>query len=184
MLLKGNLHAHTTCSDGKLTPQEVADVYRELGHDFIAFTDHDYLRGPRHHELLDAVATDLIVFRGVELTVFEKVHFHVIRIDGDDERLHVLCHVGDYFLRPEQIRQSLGPLAARFPLDAVEVTTKGVLDREFDVDDLGYPRIASDDSHTRDGCGRAWIEVDCERDRDSIIRAVKQGRFRNRYAGG
>jgi uncharacterized OB-fold protein len=26
MLPKGGLHTHTTCSDGKLTPQEVADA--------------------------------------------------------------------------------------------------------------------------------------------------------------
>ncbi len=43
MLLKGSLHIHTTCSDGEMTPQEVANAYAERGFDFIAFTDHDYL---------------------------------------------------------------------------------------------------------------------------------------------
>ena len=27
MLLRGQLHTHTTCSDGSLTPQEVAGIY-------------------------------------------------------------------------------------------------------------------------------------------------------------
>ena len=41
--LKGALHCHTTKSDGKLTPDEVLKVYRDLGFDFIALTDHDFL---------------------------------------------------------------------------------------------------------------------------------------------
>ena len=37
---KGNLHMHTTESDGKLTPAEAAALYAENGYDFIARTDH------------------------------------------------------------------------------------------------------------------------------------------------
>ncbi len=39
--LKGNLHLHTTASDGELTPQEAVDGYCEHGYDFLAITDHD-----------------------------------------------------------------------------------------------------------------------------------------------
>ena len=46
MLMKGCLHTHTTCSDGTLTPQQVALIYEEKGYDFIALTDHDYLLKP------------------------------------------------------------------------------------------------------------------------------------------
>ena len=35
MTLKGQLHTHTTFSDGTLTPQEVADIYAALGFDFL-----------------------------------------------------------------------------------------------------------------------------------------------------
>lgn len=37
---KGNLHMHTTLSDGKISPGEACDIYREKGYDFIAITDH------------------------------------------------------------------------------------------------------------------------------------------------
>ena len=37
---KGNLHMHTTESDGALTPAEAAALYAENGYDFIARTDH------------------------------------------------------------------------------------------------------------------------------------------------
>ncbi len=39
--LRGNLHLHTTVSDGELTPQEAVDGYSAQGYDFLAITDHD-----------------------------------------------------------------------------------------------------------------------------------------------
>lgn len=37
---RGNLHTHSTRSDGKLDPQEVCRRYHSEGYDFIALTDH------------------------------------------------------------------------------------------------------------------------------------------------
>lgn len=37
---KGNLHTHSTRSDGGLSPEEVATAYRTRGYDFLALTDH------------------------------------------------------------------------------------------------------------------------------------------------
>ncbi len=38
---KGNLHAHTTQSDGRFTPDETMRFYRDAGYDFLALTDHE-----------------------------------------------------------------------------------------------------------------------------------------------
>lgn len=37
---RGNLHTHSDVSDGALSPDETARVYREAGYDFVAITDH------------------------------------------------------------------------------------------------------------------------------------------------
>ena len=37
---KGNLHTHTTVTDGKKTPEEVISLYRAHGYDFLSLTDH------------------------------------------------------------------------------------------------------------------------------------------------
>ena len=37
---RGNLHAHSTRSDGTLSPENVCKKYREAGYDFVAVTDH------------------------------------------------------------------------------------------------------------------------------------------------
>lgn len=38
---KGNLHCHTTISDGNLTPEEVVDLYKSHGYSFLAISDHN-----------------------------------------------------------------------------------------------------------------------------------------------
>ena len=40
MWLKGNLHSHTTNSDGKPSPQERLDGYVNHGYDFLCLSDH------------------------------------------------------------------------------------------------------------------------------------------------
>jgi hypothetical protein len=37
---RGNLHTHSTLSDGKLQPEEVCRAYQDAGYDFLALTDH------------------------------------------------------------------------------------------------------------------------------------------------
>ena len=38
---KGNLHSHTTVSDGKMTPEQSVEVYKEHGYNFLALSEHD-----------------------------------------------------------------------------------------------------------------------------------------------
>ncbi len=73
-------------------------------------------------------------------------------------------------------------VSQRLPIDAVEITSKGFRTPEFDTEELPFSKVATDDSHTRAACGRAWIELDCPRDEDHIIRAVRNGDFWNCYA--
>ena len=92
MLLKGALHVHTTCSDGTLTIEQVLEVYSRLGFDFIALTDHDYLLRPGAYDCVPDKHNDMIIFKGVELTIFEKGYVHVNRITGERETLHIFNH--------------------------------------------------------------------------------------------
>jgi hypothetical protein len=64
--LKGNLHAHTTNSDGKASPQEVLDRYAELGHDFLMISDHDIYTSAEDHAKWDAKG--LILIPGNEIS--------------------------------------------------------------------------------------------------------------------
>jgi hypothetical protein len=37
---RGNLHTHSTHSDGALPPDQISRLYQEAGYDFVAITDH------------------------------------------------------------------------------------------------------------------------------------------------
>jgi hypothetical protein len=185
MYLKGQLHIHTTYSDGRLTPQQAADLYKRQGYDFIAITDHDHLLKPSYRAAVEEIKTDLIVFFGIELTVGTKLGYvHVSKIEGESEVLHTFNHPGDYGFTLKQTINCINDVAKQIHIDAVEVTHHGFYTPDYDIEEIAYPKVASDDSHTRLGCGRAWVELESERDKDSILRAIKSGDFMNGYARG
>jgi hypothetical protein len=45
--LRGNLHTHTTLSDGAREPQVVIDDYAKRGYDFLSVSDHDVYTDPK-----------------------------------------------------------------------------------------------------------------------------------------
>lgn len=59
---KGNLHSHTTNSDGKLTPWEAAELYKRNGYHFLCFSEHDKFTDYR--SLFDA--EDFLILPGLE----------------------------------------------------------------------------------------------------------------------
>lgn len=183
--MKGQLHIHTTCSDGKLTPQEVADVYERLGFGFIAYTDHDHLLKPDYRGVIEAVRTKLIVFSGIELTLLTRWGYvHVNQIEGDNEKIYIFNHPADSGLSIQQTLECIEDISLEYKIDAVEVTHMGFYTPEYDRDLIPYPKVATDDSHLSLACGRAWVEMDCNREKDSILRQIKGGWFRCCYAKG
>jgi len=48
---KANLHCHSTCSDGKLSPEQIKQEYMAKGYSIVAYTDHNCFKD--HSELAD-----------------------------------------------------------------------------------------------------------------------------------
>ena len=40
---KGNMHCHSTLSDGTFTPEELKAMYKGKGYSFLAITDHEHV---------------------------------------------------------------------------------------------------------------------------------------------
>ncbi len=66
---RGNLHTHSTVSDGELSPEEVVAAYRAQGYDFLALTDH-FL--PQY----DFRITDTRAFRNAQFTTLLGAELH------------------------------------------------------------------------------------------------------------
>jgi hypothetical protein len=107
---RGDLHMHSSRSDGREPPAHVAAACRRIGLDFMAVTDH-HLYAPSR-EAQDAFAglpVDLRIFRG------EEVHppgnpVHIINFGGSES-------VNDMFVQPgyaediDALARGFGPVA-------------------------------------------------------------------------
>ena len=118
--LRGNLHAHTTFSDGRHSVEEVVARYRDLGYDFLAITDHDDRVSEDYWFRLPAGDDRLIVLSGIELD-YRPLGQHVGRINGDRETLFVLNHPARYGLDVDEIVDRIRLIrAAGWPIEAME----------------------------------------------------------------
>lgn len=181
-VLRGNLHAHTTFSDGVRSPEALIAEYEALGYDFLAITDHEDRIPPEYWRALSRLSSRLLLFRGVELN-WPDFDQHVGRVMGDSETLHVLNHPARYKLSvAETVARRQTITREGFHLDAVEVTDTGLYRPLYDTEEIGLVRVATDDAHRPPHFGRAWIEVDAVRDRDAIIRAIRAGQVQRGFA--
>lgn len=76
--LRGNLHAHTTRSDGAREPQAVVDDYAGRGYGFLMLSDHDIYTGPEDHAALNS--RGLLLIPGNEIT---KGGSHLLHVGAD-----------------------------------------------------------------------------------------------------
>ncbi len=72
---RGNLHTHSTLSDGKLSPQQVCQLYRESGYDFLALTEH-------FMERYSYAIADTRPFRTADFTTLIGAELHTGRIEN------------------------------------------------------------------------------------------------------
>ena len=80
--LRGDLHVHTTRSDGREMPAIVCANYRRKGYDFIVITDHD-----RYYPSLEAIAAYNGVHTALNILPGEEVHLpgtnvHIVNAGG------------------------------------------------------------------------------------------------------
>jgi hypothetical protein len=176
--LKGSLHVHTHFSDGAHTPEEMIEAYQALEYDFVAITDHDYLIRPQYWEDIPDTRGDLIVFKGIELEYSPLRFQHIGKILGEEETLFIFNHPNQYGLSVAEVNRQIEVISRDMPIHCLEVTDKGVYTKMYDTPEIPLPKIASDDAHTFDMCGRAWVEVQSTRNRDAILQAIKKGNFR------
>jgi DNA polymerase (family 10) len=83
--LRGDLHMHTTATDGRATLEEMVEAARQRGHEYIAITDHskrvtmakglDARRLRAEWKAIDKLARKiegLTILKGIELDILEN----------------------------------------------------------------------------------------------------------------
>jgi predicted metal-dependent phosphoesterase TrpH len=133
-----DLHAHTTASDGSLSPAELVRHAREVGLNAVGVTDHDTIAG-WEEALVAGVAEGVEIVPGVELsTSYEGGRFHLLGyyIHTQSELIETLRQIqAARANRNDIIFGNLGRLGV--PLDEAEVRAYAGRDGQ-----LGRPHFA------------------------------------------
>ena len=81
--MKTDLHIHTNCSDGSLSPEQIVERACGAGLDAIAVTDHDNANGVER-AVLAARGKPLKVVAGIELSAYDRdMETHVLGLGID-----------------------------------------------------------------------------------------------------
>ncbi len=203
-LYKGNLHTHTTISDGVKNPEDTKTLYKEKGYDFIALTDH-WIYG----EGCENDKSALITLSGIEYHfgdnavsgVFHIVGFGMKKDPGvtrDDDVQTAIDKInshggGAILAHPAWSMNTHDMIMQYHGFTATEIYNS-VSDLPFNcrpysgivVDELaarGYilPLVADDDTHFHQGeMGKAYILVNLGKEEataERLIAAIKEGHF-------
>lgn len=201
--LKINLHMHTTCSDGRKTLEEAAEIYKKEGYDVVAITDHWAFR---KGEALCGLRT----ISGAEYNIgggnaCDGV-FHILGLGCSSEPQlnaeHKAQEIIDEIHRcgglailahPAWSLNTVQQTAALHGIDGTEiynsVSDAGESARPYSGDfvDIAacagqyYPLIADDDTHYYDGSDdtKAWIMLEASQDAsdEELLEAIRQGKY-------
>jgi hypothetical protein len=77
---KGNLHTHTTNSDGDSSPADVAAWYKDHAYHFLVLTDHNFLTDPAPLNTALAVPEKFLLIAGEEVT--SSAHSKPAHVNG------------------------------------------------------------------------------------------------------
>ena len=116
--LVGNLHTHTTASDGERDHQAVIDDYAGRGYGFLAITDHDIYTSLEDYEQYDAQG--MILVPGNEISANGPHVLHVgdaAWVAPHEDRQQVIDEVNEvgrwfYPFQPSQLARQFQPLSA------------------------------------------------------------------------
>jgi len=199
---RANLHAHTTASDGDLSPADAAAFYRRAGYDILAITDHWNVVEPASEH------PDFLLLSGLEYNVgraAQGTSYHIVGLDvssrgkvprrpeaGAQETIDAIrAASGEAFIAHPYwsglMASDITPLRGCF---AVEVYNTGC-DIEIlrgystvqwdDLLTLGWTcgALAVDDGHRHQhDHGGAWTMIRAEElSAPAVIEALRRGRY-------
>lgn len=127
-----DLHIHTTCSDGSMTPKEVIDEAFNNGVSVISIADHDTIDAYNEELFQYAESKNILVIPGVEIsTKTRKCGFHVLGYNFDIKNKNLIQQLSalrnarhDYLYNVSEKLNELGYVVNVSQLDQIEAVTK------------------------------------------------------------
>lgn len=198
IVLKANLHTHTTNSDGKFTPAQIIDMYKDAGYDVLNFSDHSVVNKVSEY---DGMGMTLI--SGIELHPMgpRGIRWHILAVGVKEDFANTMPVTGQEAVDSAIVSGAVVFCAHPYwcgftPAEVMQLeriagievynTSCRYIGKEFNMYvwdaclDAGklYNAVAVDDIHSGcDFCG-GWTMI-CAKSRDQkdIIDALKTGHF-------
>ena len=194
MWVRGDLHIHSTESDGKPSPREIVLEAINRGLNIISITDHDTFRGSLKAAKYarDIAGDELVVIIGAEVRVAEgdilvycsenpldripRTAVELIEEAHANNCITVAAHPYDL------VRKGVGDLVKNINIDAIEVfnahSPPNANEKALKVaKELNKPGIANSDAHILDEIGVAYTLYDVEElSPEAVIDAIRFGR--------
>ena len=157
-MFRADLHCHTTCSDGELSPQEVITKAKECGLTGLAITDHDTMEA---YAMAKVVAEEagILLGTGIELSAsfYEKsVHILGYAFDATSSALQTFC-VRQQLYRTERnhaILKRLRQLGMPIAEEELKGSSIGRMHIAKKAVEKGYVKTAKEAFHQYIGEGR------------------------------
>ncbi|HOK09462.1 MAG TPA: CehA/McbA family metallohydrolase [Candidatus Hydrogenedens sp.] len=193
---KGNLHTHTSISDGIYSPQETADKYASMGYQFLMFSDHDILT-----DITEVKVDGMVIIAGNEITIDGPHILHINarnKIEPYPDRQKVINNIiqnggfaiishpnweEDFNHCPQELLESwqnytgieiYNGIVRQLPGNP-SATDRWDLLLSKGIYVWGY---AHDDAHWEDNYGVAWNVVQVETlSFSNVLNALKKGCF-------
>jgi len=196
---RGNPHTHTSMSDGGRGLQEVRDLYKSCGYDFLFITDHNYAE-----ETSGYCIDGFLVLPGIEIdgTDSDKSYYHILGLDFKnaydpdtplEEGIELLFNTGAVVIlaHPHWSNNSFDD-CLKYPFHGIEIYN--YIGHTMNGKSSGLPHwdimlsrgkvvlgFASDDAHLTDRhphYGGGWITVNAPAlTADHVMAAVRSGNF-------
>lgn len=171
-----DLHIHSNCSDGVLTPKEIIDVAKRNNVSIISITDHDTVAGYTSELFKYAKSNGIKLITGVEISCkLNKVGIHILGYNFDlnnKELLECLDSLRNarhnYLTNVSKALNDIGYVLNVSKLDSIQAVTKAHIaldvveneaNRELLIKEFGYIPSKGEFIETimNEGC-KAYVE--------------------------
>lgn len=167
---KGNLHCHSTKSDGNMTVESIKEHYKANGYSVIAFSDHEHLIDNSHltdDEFLAITACEVAIKEFPELSTLKKQDMRVCHLNfyaKDPHNVDTPCYscVYDHFVKDEfahLIKHSCGEYNRQYSAEGISEMIKTANEKGFLVS-YNHPRWSLENATDYLGYDGLWaVEI-------------------------
>lgn len=193
MLVKADLHIHSTFSDGRASPKEILLYAKAIGVEVISITDHDTFNGGvRAHNLSKNSPGLPFAIIGVEVATnkgdilvycpnaFELAKNIDVLLDRARENNCIVVPAHPF----DKWRNGIGEEIRAYKWDAVEAWNARApkwanSEAMAFAREIGLPALANSDAHILDEVGAAYSTIEiCDFKVEEVLEAISRGKVK------